>query len=330
MALLRLISGKSHQSTPELMVADAGSDFGAEQSAALAEQEEADGDDGKGELVRGFTTAHRGLNEDERDLKLAEMVATALANQGWADVNPREVLVADCSGAGGSQTYKVTAPAGTTPPAVALHSRSEGVTDDELSEPITEAAAITLGKAGLAPPRLAFGADWFIEPWTGSGEYEFDAPGLPQLLGEKLAELHAVPTEWFDEWRTKLREQHPFLKGTPEGSHIWWFAKQSHFCKHFLQKKSEEYLKVCCGPLFTPRSPAAQRIVTTHGDFHRENVIRTEDGPMLIDLEFTGSTWALHDLGYAINCCSLLVANRPHGHSFWKNEAARNRHRNLP
>ena len=192
--LLKQISGKDHLSTAQMV---------AQQSAGgedVFKPEEEDSDEGKGELVRGFTTAHRDLKADDRDTQLARMVVTALKSQGWDDVDPDEVEVRDCSGQGGSQTYKISAPAGTSPPIVALHSRSEAVTKDELSEPITEAAAITFGKAGLTPPRLAYGADWFIELWEGTGEPEHDAPDLPQQLGEKLAALHSVDTSWFDEW----------------------------------------------------------------------------------------------------------------------------------
>ena len=59
--------------------------------------------------------------------KLAEYVVKALAEAGWGAVPPTAVQIKDTSGMGGSKTFRADAPAGTTPPAVALHVRSDEV-----------------------------------------------------------------------------------------------------------------------------------------------------------------------------------------------------------
>ena len=43
--------------------------------------------------------------------------------------------------------------------------------------------------------------------------------------------------------------------------------------------QSEEWTQLyCSSALFKPRSAAGARIVSTHGDCHRLNLIRTDDG----------------------------------------------------
>ena len=84
--------------------------------------------------MRGFTTAHRDLKADDRDTQLARMVVTALKSQGWDDVDPDEVEVRDCSGHGGSQTYKISAPEGTSPPIVVWLSLPNSALNSRISD----------------------------------------------------------------------------------------------------------------------------------------------------------------------------------------------------
>ena len=73
----------------------------------------------------------------------------ALAEAGWGAVSPTAVQIKDTSGMGGSKTFRADAPAGTTPPAVALHVRSDEVVNDPFTEHVQAEAAGLFGAAGL-------------------------------------------------------------------------------------------------------------------------------------------------------------------------------------
>ena len=255
--------------------------------------------DGKGVLVRGHSDLRGAISgkAENRDAALGRLCTEALP--GWAGVDPSRCKVQDVSGHGGSQTYKISAHGrGVEPRTVALHSRSGaasgGAERDPLNDVITEAAAVVFSKAGLSPPRLAYGKDWFLELWEGTGWPDHDAEELPAQLGKQLAAVHAIPTEWFDGWREKLKEAFPFLKPVPDGSQVWWFAHRS---QDFLTNKSDEWkeacesiaaaplpaarplrpeplLTDCAASLYEPRTAAGRRIVTVHGDVHRQNLVR--------------------------------------------------------
>eukprot|EP00928_Gymnodinium_smaydae_P023830 TRINITY_DN19505_c0_g1_i1.p1 TRINITY_DN19505_c0_g1~~TRINITY_DN19505_c0_g1_i1.p1 ORF type:complete len:873 (-),score=121.17 TRINITY_DN19505_c0_g1_i1:22-2382(-) len=235
-----------------------------------------------------------------------------MKSKGWAGVDVSTIKVKDTSGFGGSQTYKVSAE-GVEPAAVALHSRSEAVTTDELSDPRMEAAASTLSAHGLVPPRLAYGGDWFIEVWEGSGKPAHQTIEKAREIGEYLARLHAVPVEWYDVWRERLIDR--FAKQCPEaqaagqgldtvprGSHIWWFTCRECWLKEMDAAKRAQWFKE---DFFAPVTTAGRRIVTTHGDFHVANMIQTEGGIKGIDLEFTHVTHAAIDLGYTLTTCEF-------------------------
>jgi len=94
-------------------------------------------------------------------------VADALVDTCWKGVDRRRIWVQSCSGAGGSQTFKVTAES-CEPPSVAFKVDCiEDAPEDPLSDGRRDAAVGALMAAGLYPQRLASGSDWFIEPWAG-------------------------------------------------------------------------------------------------------------------------------------------------------------------
>ncbi len=155
----------------------------------------------------GFTGTVR---EDEA---LAALVKTVLGDT-WAHVQLCDIKVEDKSGEGGSATYRITAKRA-VPETVALHGRSEDVVADPLSEPRTEAAAQLFATNKLGPRRLAQGGDWFIEPWVGSGRPTFHTEEKFWELGQPVAKIHMLPTDWYDEWREKLCEAMPALREVP-------------------------------------------------------------------------------------------------------------------
>ena len=258
-------------------------------------------------MVRGKTGLVK--KRDHADEAIAELVAGVLPN--WAGIDTEEIQVRDVSGHGGSKTYKVTAPEGTEPPCVALHSRSESVTSEEISEPRLMAAAIALHQAGLAPRRLAQGGDWYIVEWAGKalGQPFGGCDATEEELGTMLARIHKVPTDWYAPFRDKIRAQMPaFTRVLDEGNHAWWYSARG---QEWLDGFDGDEMATWAALLPPPVSKLGRRIVTVHGDFHAGNLIRdSDDGTVLkaIDLEFAGVFYAAHDLSYAPVLCNINSA----------------------
>lgn len=263
-------------------------------------------------LVREFTGVFNAVQGDLRSI--GHLVAEVLKDCGWNEVNRDAVLVEDKSGHGGSKTYKVTGP-GMEPPVVAVHARSLSSVADPIWERRMEAAAVQLARYEVAPRRLAQGVDWFIEAWEGVhiGELQLaceltDGNTSVQELARLMAKIHKIPTEWFEVFREQLGIVKFGLQGAPQGSCIWWPACR---VEEWMTKMSDEHLLRLIAVELKPRSSAGARIVTVHGDLHRENVIRTE-GECLkaIDLEFTHATHAVADIAYTMDAVCDTEAKR--------------------
>ena len=222
-------------------------------------------------LVRGKTGLMKKRNHAHESI--AALVVQALPS--WAGVDVEEIEVKDTSGHGGSKTFKVTAPDGTDPPAVALHSRSEKVTTEEISEPRLAAAAAALLGAGVAPRRLAEGGDWYIVAWAGKalgspfGSCEAEA----DELGRGMANIHKVPTDWYEPFRAKIKELMPAFSRVSDGSHVWWYSARM---QEWLEGVSGDTMAFYAATMPEPTSAFGKKIVTCHGDFHAGNLVRDE------------------------------------------------------
>ena len=173
--LLRQISEKhSHKTTIELLKEKSDGDDSEEAAEEEPKEEEVrrkeaeppvGSDVAPPRLVRGKTGLMKKRNH-EYDA-IAALVAEALPS--WAGIDAEEIEVSEVSGHGGSKTFKVAAPpdGGFEPPVVALHSRSEAVTSEDVSEKRLEAASAALTAVGATPRRLAQGGDWYIVAWAG-------------------------------------------------------------------------------------------------------------------------------------------------------------------
>lgn len=255
-------------------------------------------------LVRGKTGSFQG--ETPSELKaIGSLVVEVLQESGlWSGVQPSNAIVRDTSGHGGSKTYKVSC-SGANPPAVALHSRSEATASDPLSQRRMEDAAMVFSEAGIAPPRLAQGGDWFIESWGGTALGHGSTAKVccdrtsPEEVGALLARIHSVPIGWFDKWRETLCEQMPALRSLSPGSHVWWYAVGGKLGK-LTDEGAKQWMEEAC---FEPRSPVASRVVTCHGDFHTANMVRaTDSGKVsIIDFEFSTVGSAVQDFAWAFN-----------------------------
>ena len=115
-------------------------------------------------LRRGLT----GVAADDHAGQI-ELVRTAMADldpTGWGTLSANEIEIKDLSGMGGSRTFRVSAPEGSSavPQKLALHSRGEN--HDDFFMRRMGAAQQALAEHGLAPPRILEGKDWIIEPWV--------------------------------------------------------------------------------------------------------------------------------------------------------------------
>ena len=258
-------------------------------------------------LVRGKTGLMKERNHEE--IAIATLVAEALP--AWAGISPEDIEVSDVSGHGGSKTFKVTAPDGTEPPAVALHSRSESVTSEDISEPRLAAASAALLAAGVAPRRIAQGGDWYIVAWAGKalGSPFSACDAKPDELGKLMAKIHSVsaqdhaarkrapssraarpssshprvrpcvvcvcvaqaPTDWYEPFRAKMKELMPALARVADGSHIWWYSARM---SEWLKDVDADAIAAYSAVMPAPTSKLGGRVVTSHGDFHAGNLVR--------------------------------------------------------
>ena len=255
-------------------------------------------------LVRGKTGLMKERNHE--DIAIATLVSEALP--AWAGISPEDIEVSDVSGHGGSKTFKVTAPEGTEPPAVALHSRSESVTSEDISEPRLAAASAALLAAGVAPRRIAQGGDWYIVAWAGKalGSPFSACDAKPDELGKLMAKIHSVsaqdhtarkrapssraarpsssyracarascvpqaPTDWYEPFRAKMKELMPALARVADGSHIWWYSARM---SEWLKDVDADAIAAYSAVMPAPTSKLGRRVVTSHGDFHAGNLVR--------------------------------------------------------
>jgi len=230
----------------------------------------------------------------ERKAALAALVADALPD--WKNRERCKIQVESKNGEGQLFTYKVSLE-DAEPPAVALHCWNEDATLDAILKPRTGAAAAIFAEAGLAPRRLVQGDDWFAETWEGLGHPVFDTVNRLAELGVLAARIHAIPTDWFDEWREKLRERRSALRKLPPGSHFWWWSAR----EELLSNVDAACLQAFCdAQWFAPTSLAACRLVTAHADLHPGNMLKGIDGISVIDFEYTCATYALQDLSFVV------------------------------
>lgn len=101
------------------------------------------------------------------------------------------------------------------------------------SEERLGAAVQAFAKAGVHPPKLAQGGDWYIDAWAGEQpwndrEKEWDSITMQELqdAAQLLARVHAVPIGWYDTHREKIMEQNPLFRECSMGSHAWLTASR--------------------------------------------------------------------------------------------------------
>jgi len=104
------------------------------------------------------------LKTREDDLKILGLFVVGFL-EGWKHVDQANIDIQDCSGYGGSKTYKIKCK-DATPPEIGFHWRNEEVTG--LSDQRAYAAAKLFEGYDAAPKRLGEGEDFFIDEWAGT------------------------------------------------------------------------------------------------------------------------------------------------------------------
>jgi len=268
----------------------------------------------KASIIRGHSVV---LTDRERTRDdVVGLVTDALSRIGWKDLDRHHMKVIDVSGLGGSQTYRVTGH-DSNKLDVAVHLRSKAHATDKTSEGRMEAAANHFARHGIAGKRLAQGSDWFVEGWEGKVVGTFDKLKTPAWwrracqcssmmkheaaslveMGNLLAQIHATPTQWFDDWRGRLEKRHPVLRKAPRGSHMWYFGFQQNCFDDLREDSIQKWIDE--GRFFKPLSQSAARVVTCHGDFHPANVVRAGGGLRVIDFETACVACAVQDLAWS-------------------------------
>ena len=188
-------------------------------------------------------------------------------HEGWSEVNQEEIKISDSSGHGGSKTYVIEAPESCTPNKVGLHVRS----DDSYVIPRIMSGAYAFEGQNLGPKQLAFRENFWIDQWQGVGTAKDDTPESWKKIGQLLASVHMIPTEWWYEHKIQYLEMEPVASMFPDGSLAWVFMQRGGWFSH-LPVLSEN-AKIEYATAITTDHPIAGRIVTTHGDFHPGNII---------------------------------------------------------
>jgi len=259
-------------------------------------------------ILRGKTGR---VNPDDYS-QLAELVVEAL--HGWDNADGIE-RTRDVSGHPAAKTFKVTGP-NCFPSVVSLHMRDAGAAGNELEEERTKIASNLFAAHGFAPRRVAEGGDWFIEAPYGEPLDALDktdclaspdALDLPEdsasleELGQFLARIHTeVPTPWYNQIRTNLREEKPALSESKAGSHIWWWAAQAKFLDWVADVPGDALKWFAEEEAMFPVSSAGRRIVVIHGDFTPRNIIRGSSGELcLIDFRHACVGSAAQEIGWS-------------------------------
>jgi hypothetical protein len=244
-------------------------------------------------------------------ITIGHFVVDAMWQHGWGAVDLTHVAVKECSGFEG-RTFKVSvSDSAIYPSCVAFHVLSHQVAGDFVCVGRMAAAQAVFAAHGLAPPRVTEGDNWFIDAWAGSqvgSVYDLNRPistcqketgppafATPAELGTLLAKIHAIPPDWYNEWRARVCARDPVLFAADANSHIWPFtARQA-----FLRALPDEGLASWCQAGPKPASIAGARLVTSHSDFHPANIVRGKGGLQVVDFGLASVTCATKDLAWA-------------------------------
>ena len=142
-------------------------------------------------------------------------------------------------------------------------------------------------------PISAFGRE-------GSGTPVMDSAEKFEMFGRLMAQIHQLPTKWYDEWKEKVCVSQPFMRNCPPGHWLWILASSKLPWFEGLLPQAVTRLVSSENYLFEPQTSAGRRIVTVHGDLHSMNVLQLDERIIAIDFDATTVAHAIHDLGYVM------------------------------
>lgn len=242
-----------------------------------------------------------------------------LVMPGWKVLDKSRFKLKNISGLGGSRTYLIdsnpkssdTAPAHSR---IVLRARQKTQDDDPYQEIRMETSQKVLYDHGLAIPRLFEGKTFNIEPCVDDARPKLGwfqslllnvvcAPiekGDFKKFAVLLAKIHQVPTDWFEPIREGLQKQYPLLQGAVPGSHVWIMTSRMEWWGKWRANMSNEVIQFYLDATREPLSEAGRRVITSHGDYHEQNVIieKSTGKYLAIDLEFTTVQYAAGGLAY--------------------------------
>jgi thiamine kinase-like enzyme len=211
------------------------------------------------------------------------------AFEAWKEVDQAKMEFMELPGEKNEHTLVVTS-TGAEPEKIILRLRQVPAEENEHYHSENEATKL-VAEAGFAPKRLDAGEDleWCLEEYAG---VEPAKEKNHKDYAELLANVHKTPTEWFDKYREKVAESHECLQGANAGNPIWWFAVHPAF----LSVLDAEEIAGLVADAVEPLSEFGKKVVTCHGDFHKDNVLEVSGALKCIDLQFACSGWAALDI----------------------------------
>jgi len=234
---------------------------------------------------------------------------------GWETVTPAEVALEGFSGFGGGRTYRVSRRANLEAGVAALHVLPEAWCAP-LAEPVLfdrqRIAHELFAAADISPRRICDdpGKEWYVDEWVGDRIDDDASLEEVEEIARLIARVHLLDTGWYDDIRRRQRALHPTLESAGDDSLIWWYAAKPFFFEQIDERALAAWIKM--GP--RPATVAGARLVTTHGDVHYRNIIRTSHGLRLIDAEMASVTSAIQEIAYCwsdtLNGCLVATGER--------------------
>lgn len=175
---------------------------------------------------------------------------------------------------------------------------------DITTEILVENFLYKLCQKDIGIPRLVQGRSWWIEEFSGAplNQNEFDIEKVTELL----VKIHSMETDWFDQYRTDIKEKFPILKNAPNSSVVWCIPGDNDtyailYNKRYINWLLENEVDYITEP--------AKKVVTLHGDFHTANLLIKPDGSHItLDLEFCWVSCLVYDIVYFCNLNRLSRA----------------------
>jgi len=241
-------------------------------------------------VVEGFDQIDKADIEGQKDI-----AKTAVG--GWKDVPNTEISVKNVSGAGRSATYMMKAPEGTNPRRLIMHNKNLSDDPAEIAnEQRQERIVAEISATGATPGRLAEGQTWYIEPCAGQDFHPAEDGSDTEAVARLCATFHKSGTGWWADFKKDVEPRYPGIEKFPNGDPIFYSTVNMDL---EMIISSPESLAGNLAFRVEPISEAGKRVVTSHGDFHNGNMLRTDDGGLIaIDLECCYNAYACLDACY--------------------------------